>query len=520
MINSFVTAKILDNFGFIPTSEQHEAIDKIGEFLVSRDGMEVFLLRGYAGTGKTTLISALVKALVQLEQSVVLMAPTGRAAKVFASYAKQPAYTIHKRIYRQKSITDTDSFSLNVNLSKHTLFIVDEASMIANDGLSSSVFGTGRLLDDLIQYVYSGEGCRLMLLGDTAQLPPVGEEESPALMPNLLASYGLQVYERTLTQVMRQLSESGILHNATAIRYQLMEMMVESGEVQDESSFRSNGDASLSTFHFPIFSPDVAPISGADLIDSLETSYSRWGTDDCMIICRSNKRANIYNQGIRNRILYREEELCSGDRIMIVKNNYYWVEQEMKKLIVKSGKMKTEIEKTSQSSTFNSHPSTFNPQLPLSFIANGDIAIVRRVRRTREVYGFRFADVLLRFPDYDDYEMETTVLLDTLQSESPSLTREESERLFQSVMEDYAHLTTKKERYQQLRLDPHFNALQIKYAYAVTCHKAQGGQWGCIYLDQGYLPPDLSPIDYHRWLYTAFTRATEQVYLVNWPTNS
>ena len=502
MINSFITTKIRDNFGFVPTDEQSEAIEAIGEFLMSRRDMELFLLRGYAGTGKTTLVGALVKTLNQLHQPVVLMAPTGRAAKVFSLYAEQAAYTIHKRIYRQKSITDTDTFSLNTNLSKHTLFIVDEASMISNEGLSSSTFGTGRLLDDLIQYVYSGEGCRLMFLGDTAQLPPVGEEESPALMPSLLKSYGLHVYEKTLTQVMRQLSESGILYNATAIRYRLMEMIVEREKMKDESLSCLEGSSSLSTFHFPLSTSDVAHVSGAELIDSLETSYSRWGADDCMIICRSNKRANIYNQGIRNRILDREDELCSGDRIMVVKNNYYWVEREVKKMIDERGKMKEQ---------------SLASQLPFSFIANGDIAVVRRVRRTREMYGFRFADVLLRFPDYDDYEMETTVLLDTLHSESPSLTREESERLFQSVMEDYAHITTKKERYQQLRLDPHFNALQIKYAYAVTCHKAQGGQWGCVYIDQGYLPPDTSLIDYHRWLYTAFTRATDQVYLVNWP---
>ena len=339
-------------------------------------------------------------------------------------------------------------------------------------------------------------------MGDTAQLPPVGEEESPALMPSLLKSYGLQVYEKTLTQVMRQLSESGILYNATSIRCRLMALQ-QGGEMPE--SLLLGGGVGENSF------PDVAHISGADLIDSLESSYSHWGADDCMIICRSNKRANIYNQGIRNRILYREEELCSGDRIMIVKNNYYWVEQEMKKMIAERRKMNDQ--------SLNSQSSSLNPQLPLSFIANGDIAVVRRVRRTREMYGFRFANVLLRFPDYDDYEMETTILLDTLQSESPSLTREESERLFQSVMEDYAHLTTKKERYQQLRLDPHFNALQVKYAYAVTCHKAQGGQWGCIYLDQGFLPPETSPVDYYRWLYTAFTRATEQVYLVNWPNN-
>ena len=307
---------------------------------------------------------------------------------------------------------------------------------------------------------------------------------------------------------MRQLSESGILYCATKIRERLYEVKIENSGLKIDLGGTldnvSQGEENSCQFN------DVAHVTGGDLIDSLETSYSRWGADDCMIICRSNKRANIYNQGIRSRILYRDDELCSGDRIMVVKNNYYWVERELR---VKS----EELRMNSGDGHVTPHPSSLIPQLPLSFIANGDIAVVRRVRRTREMYGFRFADVLLRFPDYDDYEMETTVLLDTLQSESPSLTREESERLFQNVMEDYAHLTTKKERYQQLRLDPHFNALQIKYAYAVTCHKAQGGQWGCIYLDQGYLPPDTSPIDYYRWLYTAFTRATEQVYLVNWP---
>ena len=455
----------------------------IGDFLMSRRGMELFLLRGYAGTGKTTLVGALVKTMVSLKQSVVLMAPTGRAAKVFSAYAECPAYTIHKRIYRQKSLTDDTSFSLNVNFSKHTLFIVDEASMVANDGLSSTSFGTGRLLDDLIQYVYSSEGCRLMLMGDTAQLPPVGEEESPALSVSLLESYGLQVYEKTLTQVMRQLSESGILYCATKIREQLT-------SASDKYCFDSTTLATSFLGEKEQVFADVSHVRGDELIESIESAYSRWGDDDCMIICRSNKRANIYNQGIRSRILYREDELVTGDRIMVVKNNYYWIDR-----IVREEKQ---------------------PQ-PLSFIANGDIAVVRRVRRTREMYGFRYADVLLRFPDYDDYEMEATVLLDTLHSESPSLTREESERLFENVMEDYDHISQKKERYKQLREDPHFNALQIKYAYAVTCHKAQGGQWGAIYLDQGYLPPETSVVDYYRWLYTAFTRATEQVYLVNWP---
>ena len=490
MINSFLTEKIKENFGFVPTTEQSEVIHKMGQFLTSHHDMELFLLRGYAGTGKTTLVGALVKTLAELKQPVVLMAPTGRAAKVFSSYAGCPASTIHKRIYRQKTITDTDSFSLNVNLSKHTLFIVDEASMISNDGLSSSTFGTGRLLDDLIQYVYSGEGCRLMLMGDTAQLPPVGEEESPALMPSVLASYGLQVYEHTLTQVMRQLSESGILYNATMIRCRLMEL--NGAELPDFMGACSDdpADSSLaSVIDYKAFF-DVCRLPGDELVESLTTAYSHWGADDCMIICRSNKRANIYNQGIRNMILYREEELSTGDRIMVVKNNYYWIERLVREQ---------------------------HQAQPLSFIANGDIAVVRRVRRTRELYGFRFADVLLSFPDYDDYEMETTVLLDTLHSESPSLTREESNRLFEAVMEDYADISQKKERYKRLREDPHFNALQIKYAYAVTCHKAQGGQWSAIYLDQGFLPPDTSATDYYRWLYTAFTRATEQVYLVNWP---
>lgn len=485
MINNFLSTKIRENFGFVPTDEQSEAIALMGEFLMSRRGMELFLLRGYAGTGKTTLVGALVKTLAELKQPVVLMAPTGRAAKVFSSYAGCPAYTIHKRIYRQKSITDDSSFSLNVNLSKHTLFIVDEASMISNDGLSSSVFGTGRLLDDLIQYVYSGEGCRLMLMGDTAQLPPVGEEESPALSTQVLSSYGLEVYELTLTQVMRQLSESGILYNATKIR----EKLTSQGTIAIDGALLNFSPANLEGSVFP----DVRRVAGDELIESIESSYSRWGADDCMVICRSNKRANIYNQGIRNRILYREDELTSGDRLMVVKNNYYWVERIARE--------------------------EHQPQ-PLSFIANGDIAVVRRVRRTRELYGFRYADVLLSFPDYDDYELEVTVLLDTLHSESPALTKEESNRLFEAVMEDYADISQKKERYKRLREDPHFNALQVKYAYAVTCHKAQGGQWSCIYLDHGYLPPDTSPTDYYRWLYTAFTRATEQVYLVNWPESS
>ena len=486
----FLYTGFISKLAYPPTTCQDALLRKVADF-VSSDEDDILVVNGYAGTGKTTAVSAVISHLKEYKTKCVLLAPTGRAAKVFSSYAGCPASTIHKRIYRQKTITDADSFSLNVNLSKHTLFIVDEASMISNEGLSSSTFGTGRLLDDLIQYVYSGEGCRLMLMGDTAQLPPVGDEESPALMPSVLASYGLQVYEHTLTQVMRQLSESGILYNATMIRCKLMEL--NGAEIPDFVSSYSNasvGSSPASVIDYRVFS-DVCRLPGDELVESLTTAYSHWGADDCMIICRSNKRANIYNQGIRNMILYREEELSTGDRIMVVKNNYYWIERLVREQ---------------------------HQAQPLSFIANGDIAVVRRVRRTRELYGFRFADVLLSFPDYDDYELETTVLLDTLHSESPSLTREESNRLFEAVMEDYADISQKKERYKQLREDPHFNALQIKYAYAVTCHKAQGGQWSAIYLDQGYLPPETSATDYYRWLYTAFTRATEQVYLVNWPT--
>jgi exodeoxyribonuclease-5 len=466
MINSFVTAKIRDNFGFTPTEEQAEAIDMIGKFLMSRHGMELFLLRGYAGTGKTTLVSALVKTLVQLDQPVVLMAPTGRAAKVFSSYAEQPAYTIHKRIYRQKSITDTDSFSLNVNLSKHTLFIVDEASMIANDGLSGSTFGTGRLLDDLIQYVYSGQGCRLMLIGDTAQLPPVGEEESPALNKDALEGYGLEVYEGLLTEVVRQLHDSGILWNATALRRYIA-----------EDDFFSLPSIKVEGF------PDIKVIPGNELIETLNDAYDQVGMDDTIVVSRSNKRANIYNKGIRNTILYREEELESGDLLMVAKNNYFWTEGCKE----------------------------------IDFIANGDIAVVRRMRREREMYGFRFADVTLRFPDYDDLELEVTVLLDTLHVDSPALPKDMNDKLFYAVMEDYADITTKRERMKKMKSDPYYNALQVKYAYAVTCHKAQGGQWKRVFLDQGYMTEDMLTPDYFRWLYTAFTRATETLYLVNWP---
>ena len=467
MVNTYLGQQIKTNFPYKPTFEQENVVKILANFLFCRKMDVLFLLKGYAGTGKTSLIGALVKTMDQLEQKCILMAPTGRAAKVFSHYAGHPAYTIHKKIYRQKSFSnEVDNFSINDNLHQHTLFIVDEASMIANDGLSGSMFGTGRLLDDLIQYVYSGQGCRLMLIGDTAQLPPVGEEESPALSADALKGYGLEVYEGMLTEVVRQLHDSGILWNATELRRYIAE----------EDYF------TLPPIRVEGF-PDIKVVPGNELIETINDCYEQVGMDETIVVCRSNKRANIYNKGIRNMILYREEELESGDLLMVAKNNYFWTEGCKE----------------------------------IDFIANGDIAEVRRVRREREMYGFRFADVTLRFSDYNDMELEATVLLDTLHTESPALPKEMNDKLFYAVLEDYADITIKRERMKKMKSDPYYNALQVKYAYAVTCHKAQGGQWQRVFLDQGYMTEDMLSPDYFRWLYTAFTRATETLYLVNWP---
>ena len=338
--------------------------------------------------------------------------------------------------------------------------------MIANEGLSGASFRTGRLLDDLVQYVYGGGGCRLMLIGDTAQLPPVGEEESPALSASVLEGYGLQVLECNLARVVRQTEDSGILYNATRLR----------AMVAEENIF------SLPSVRVEGF-PDVKLLPGGELIEAISECYDHAGMDETIVICRSNKRANLYNKGIRNTILYRENELETGDVLMVAKNNYYW------------GKDCKELD----------------------FIANGDVAVVRRVRKVREMYGFRFADVLLEFPDYQELELEVKILLDTLHSDAPALTREQSEALFSRVLEDYADISLKRERMKKMKEDPYYNALQVKYAYAVTCHKAQGGQWKRVFIDQGYMTEDMLSPDYCRWLYTAFTRATETLYLVNWP---
>lgn len=467
MINNYLEAQIKGNFPYVPTFEQENAVKSLAQFLLSPSNDSVFLLSGYAGTGKTSLVGALVKTLDLLKQKVILLAPTGRAAKVFAAYAGHSAYTIHKKIYRQRSFSNsTDNFSLNDNLNTHTLFIVDEASMISNEGLSGSMFGTGRLLDDLIHYVYSGEGCRLLLMGDTAQLPPIGEEQSPALYPDALKGYGLETIACELTQVVRQAESSGILWNATRLR-----QLIAADDCWSLPKIRISGF------------PDIRMLPGNELIDALDTCYNNDGLDETIVICRSNKRANIYNKGIRAQILWREEELGSGDLLMIAKNNYYWCDSEQ-----------------------NS-----------DFLANGEIALVRRVRRERELYGFRFVDVTLTLTEHNDMELDATLLLDALHSDAPALTREESERLFNAVLEDYADISLKSERMKKIKSDPHYNALQAKYAYAVTCHKAQGGQWKNVFLDQGYLSEEYLTPDYFRWLYTAFTRATGTLYLVNYP---
>lgn len=466
MIQDELVYQILQDFGFEPTQDQRNALHIFARFMTDRSENAAMILRGSAGTGKTSLAGAIVRAVNRLRIKVSLLAPTGRAAKVFSLNAGLAASTIHRKIYREKAFNGADGqFQLNNNMFRDMLFMVDEASMISLSQ-SNTTFGSGRLLDDLVQYVYSsGANCRLLLIGDKAQLPPVGEQESPALRADVLKAYGLQVYECDLNEVLRQSQHSGILWNATAIRKMIT----------------YNTATQLPQIHLKGFA-DISIVQGNELIESLASSYSAVGMDETMVITRSNKRANIFNQGIRNTILGREEELTTGDLVMVVKNKY--------------------LEK--------------DHSTDISFIANGDHAVVRRVRNIRELYGFRFADVALEFPDYNNTELDTVVVLDTLTTEAPALTHEQNDKLFQSVMEDYADVPRKADRMKQLREDEYFNAMQIKFGYAVTCHKAQGGQWAHIYLDQGYMTDEMLTPDYIHWLYTAFTRATEHLYLVNW----
>ena len=505
MIIDELKYKILQQFGFPPTQEQAHALEVFAEFLTDRDPHAVMILRGSAGTGKTTLSGAIVRTLKEIHQKVMLLAPTGRAAKVFSLNSGSPAYTIHRRIYREKSFSGVEGqFNLNDNLYTDTLFMVDEASMIANMGLGGMSFGSGCLLDDLVHFVYQGRNDRLLLIGDKAQLPPVGEEESPALHAAMLEGYGLKVYECDLNEVLRQSEESGILYNATMIR-----QMITHDDITQ-----------LPKIHFAGYS-DIKPMPGAELIEALADSYHHVGLDDTIVVTRSNKRANIFNQGIRNMVLDREEELSQGDILMIVKNNYYWMEEERKKIKEKEiEELRVKSEGTEPgTATHKVQSSKFQVQsneIP-AFLANGDRAKVLKVRRRIDLYGFRFATLLLQFPDYDNYELEATVLLDTLTSEAPALTHEQQEQLFHQIEEDYQDIPLKADRMKAIRQDQFFNALQVKFAYAVTCHKAQGGQWAHVYVDQGYMTDDMLNPDYIHWLYTAFTRATEMLYLVNWP---
>ena len=474
-----IDSLIYNAFGHVPTTEQEQAIREFCLFLSDTSANTVMVLRGSAGTGKTTLAAAIVRAMRSMRQKLVIMAPTGRAAKVLALYAGQQAFTIHRRIYRQRTAGDMSAFSLNANLHHNTLFIIDEASMIANEATADSPFGSGHLLDDLIRYVYSGDNCRMLLIGDKAQLPPVGQEEAPALMNEVLRAYGLSVYHCDLSEVLRQEQQSGILFNATAIR-----QLITHDELTQLPKLRLQGFA------------DIVVVPGDELIESLATSYSHAGIDDTIVITRSNKRANIYNQGIRRTVLDREDELCRGDQLMVVKNNY-------------------------------NVPIAADGQGAKGFqgVFNGDRCVVQRIRNNRELYGFRFADVTLIFPDFNvgegdtfvPLELTTTTLLDTLTNEAPALTREQQEQLYQHVLDDYADLPYKSDRLKKLKTDTFYNALQVKFAYAVTCHKAQGGQWAHVYLDQGYMTDDMLTPDYIHWLYTAFTRATEKLFLVNWP---
>ncbi|MBO4306809.1 MAG: AAA family ATPase [Bacteroidales bacterium] len=461
---------IFSFFPHTPTDGQREACSSIVSFLFDKDPRAAFLLHGYAGTGKTSLVAALIQAAPRMRIKTVLLAPTGRAAKVLSGYAHKKAFTIHKKIYT--TVTDATGNIRCVraqNKHAYTLFIVDEASMIGVNSSEDGYVGRHSLLEDLIDFVNEGSHCRLMLIGDTAQLPPVGSADSPALSPNYLQSVSdLNIHQASLTEVVRQDSLSGILDNATELRRKIAKM-------------RDSDEVAVPLFNIGS-NADVIRLNGADLEDALNKEYSDAGVDGVVFVCRSNKRANLFNQAIRNRVLFREDEINTGDYLMVVKNNYHWLEDDSE----------------------------------IGFIANGDIVEVLAARNFEELYGFHFVDVTLRFIDYPDAPtLDCKIMLETLHSESPSLTREESQALFNSVMEDYIDLPTKAERLNAVRSNPYFNALQVKFAYALTCHKTQGGQWPVVFVEQGFLTEDMINKEFLRWLYTALTRATQKVYLLN-----
>lgn len=463
------------HFSHTFTPLQAEAAARLARFAFSPAERPAFILRGYAGTGKTTLVGAFVRALREAERNVVLLAPTGRAAKVLADHAGGEAYTIHRAIYRQRTFNGDDTrFDLDFNKHRGTVFVVDEASMLSRDKSYDGAFGTGCLLEDLIAFVYAAPRCRLLVVGDTAQLPPVGESGSPALQAEVMARYSLDVMQADLTEVVRQEAASSVLAVATALRNRL------------EAALPGKPSVSVSRHG------EVRHLPGDELIEQLVTDYSDYGTEDVIIVTRTNKRANLYNEGIRRRIFDREELPVRGDLVMVVKNNYFWPAQAAKSL-------------------------SPGERMPLGFVANGDAAEVVRIANVHEQHGFLFADTTLRFPDYAGFELDCRVLLSTLTSESPSLTRDESTQLYERVLADYADIPSKADRMKHVREDPYYNALQLKYAYAVTCHKAQGGQWQRVYIDQGYVPAETPAAEYIRWLYTAVTRTTDRVFLVNWP---
>ena len=448
-----------------PTDQQLQLFGLLDDFLNNDEGDECFILRGYAGTGKTTIVSALVKALRSYNFKSVLLAPTGRAAKVISSYSGRKAFTIHKRIYRKKTALDIDDrFMIAENMANNTLFIVDEASMISDQSNGSN---RNSLLYDLVNYVYNTKNCKLMLVGDTAQLPPVGSEDSPALDAVFVKrEYGLDVHSFELTDVLRQQKDSGILYNVTRVR----DIIRQEKEVIPKITTKGY--------------KDVFRMTGERLPEGLEYAYGKYGHDDTLVICRSNKSANLYNMQIRNRLLYREEELTGGDQIMVVKNNYFWLQDK------------------EEGST--------------AFIANGDIAKIRKVRKIEDMYGFRFADVQIELTDYaEDPILDCKLLLDTLYTESPALTADDQKRLYQEAMKDYDHIPNRRAKHNELKTNPYYNALHIKFAYAITCHKAQGGQWGAVFVDQGYLTDEMVNTDFLRWFYTACTRATKELFLVN-----
>ena len=468
----FLYKAFISRLRYEPTSCQEELLHKVADFM-SGDDEDIMVVNGYAGTGKTTAISSVIAVMKEYKVKTVLLAPTGRAAKVLSGYSGQPAYTIHKHIYRQKSVGGDGfgQFSLAPNKDRDTLYVVDEVSLIGIDSgqqQSTSLFGSGNLLEDLITYVRAGAGCRLIMIGDAAQLPPIGLEASPALSQDYMKMMGGVCFAE-LTTVVRQQQESGILYNATLIR-QLI------GEMEYGPDMIDLQDLQLETAPFD----DIERITGGELIEKISDAYADYDEDETVILCRSNRRAIKYNLGIRSTVQFKEERLVRGDKLMIVKNCYQFLED------IKD----------------------------MDYIANGDIAKLIKISRYEERYGLHFAEARVSFPDYDDQEIVAKVILDTLESESASLTYEQSNALYQGVNEDYSHITTKKKRYEAVREDKYYNALQLKYANAITCHKSQGGQWKCVFIDNAFWQEMLT-VDDLKWLYTALTRAVEKVYLVN-----